>query len=247
MSQLKDAKILVVDDEPTLRGAIRFELEMEGAIVSEAGGGREALDLVKNGAFHLVLSDVRMAEGDGVELLENIKKLDPMTPVVMLITGFADLSAEQAYQKGCAGFVSKPFDPEELTRLVARALKTHPNQWTEKLERVKVTTEVKIEHSSYDNAREENILNISKGGMFIASKGPFPKVGTGLSFVLTWKDNRWSPLEGESIVRWVRPTEQDGKPMGYGVEFYNLSAQTIKSLSEIVDKLKDKVPFIPAA
>jgi CheY-like chemotaxis protein len=247
LSQLKDAKILVVDDEPILRGAIRFELEKEGAIVSEAGGGREALEQVKNGAFHLVLSDLRMAEGDGVELLENIKKLDPMTPVVMLITGFADLNAESAYQKGCAGFVSKPFDPEELVRLVARALKSHPNQWSEKLERLEVSTEVKIDHSSYESASEENILHISKGGMFIASRGPFPKVGTGLSFVLTWKDNRWSPLEGEGIVRWVRPTVQEGKPMGYGVEFYNLNAQSIKLLSEILDQLEDKVPFIPAA
>ncbi len=247
MSQLKDAVILVVDDEPTLREAIRFELEMEGAIVSEAGGGREAFEMIKKSAFDLVLSDVRMPDGDGVELLDNIKKLNAMTPVVMLITGFSDLSSEQAYQKGCAGFVSKPFDPEKLVQLIARALKDHPSQWAEKLDRVRIVEKIKIESESFQKALDEKIFNISKGGMFVPVSGPLPAVGDAISFHFNWSDNRWSPFEGEGIVRWVRAANQAENPRGYGVEFFNLSPETVKHLTEIIEQLKNKIPFIPAS
>lgn len=247
MSQLKGAVILIVDDEPILRGALRFELEMEGAIVTEAGGGREAIQLVKEKSFHLVLSDVRMADGDGIELLDSIKKLNHMTPVVMLITGFSDLTSEQAYEKGCAGFIAKPFDPEDLVRLVSRALKTHQHQWSEKLERVNYSKEVTINCASFEKAIESKILNVSKGGMFVASSGPFPEIGTALNFKFTWEDAQWSPLEGEGMVRWVRKSEQNGNPTGYGVEFYNLNESTISNLTKIIEQLKNKIPFIPAA
>lgn len=247
MNQLKDALILVVDDEKILRGAIRFELEMEGAIVSEASGGREAFDLIKQKEFDLILSDVRMPDGDGVELLDNIKKQNAMTPVVMLITAFVDIKIEQAYQKGCAGIIAKPFDPEVLVKQIARALKTHPNQWAEKLERVKLETDVKIEHSSFPAAIQERIFNISKGGMFVSTQGPFPKVGSGLTFRLTWLDNQFSPFQGEGIVRWIRSEKSNENPTGYGVEFFNLSEETIVNLSEIIKKLKNKIPYIPVA
>lgn len=123
MNLLKDIEILVADDEPILRGAIRFELEMEGAIVSEASSGQEAFKLIKENNFKVVLSDVKMSGGDGVELLDNIKKLDSFKPIVMLITGFSELNSDDALKKGCSGFISKPFDPEELVQQISNALK----------------------------------------------------------------------------------------------------------------------------
>ena len=123
MNLLKDIEILVADDEPILRGAIRFELEMEGAIVSEASSGQEAFKLIKENNFKVVLSDVKMSGVDGVELLDNIKKLDSFKPIVMLITGFSELNSDDALKKGCSGFISKPFDPEELVQQISNALK----------------------------------------------------------------------------------------------------------------------------
>lgn len=246
MSQLKDAHILVVDDEPDLREVIRFELEMEGALVTEAGGGHEALKMVQDNNYHLVLSDIRMAEGDGIELLDNVKKLDPMKPVVMLITGYSDLSPEMAFEKGCAGFISKPFDPEELVRMISRALKSHAEQWSEKIDRISLFTDVKIEHASYAKAVEAKILNISKGGMFVAADHSHPRVGNRIKFHLNWEDEKWSPLIGEGLVRWVRKEPKDGKLPGYGIEFFNLNESTISNLNEIIDHLKNKISYIPS-
>ena len=144
MTRLAGKTILVVDDEVDLRGAIAFELEMEGAQVLQASGGHEALELVKMKSPNLVISDVRMPHGDGVELLDNIKKLNPWMPTVLLITGFADLTPDQAYAKGVAGFISKPFDPDTFLKLVLRSIQSPHSAWREKRLEVNGDLEVSI-------------------------------------------------------------------------------------------------------
>ena len=100
-----DKKILVVDDEPDLREITAFEFEHRGAKVVMASGGHEALSIIMEDQIDLVISDVRMPEGSGEELLNAMveKNLLKNTPIV-LVTGFADLTREQAIDRGALEF-----------------------------------------------------------------------------------------------------------------------------------------------
>jgi len=122
LGNLKQYTILVVDDDEDLRDSIVFDLERKGFSVASASNGREALEIVKNNKIHVVLSDVRMPGGDGVELLENIRQIDPKVPVVILISGFADVVREDMITRGAQQFIDKPFEPLALVGSVFAAL-----------------------------------------------------------------------------------------------------------------------------
>jgi CheY-like chemotaxis protein len=103
------ATVLLVDDEPDVRSVLREVLELGGHTVLEATSGRTALATLAGGArVDLVLSDIRMPDGDGWSLLAEIRRRDPVRPAVVLITGFSDVTAEQARARGAQELVSKP-------------------------------------------------------------------------------------------------------------------------------------------
>ncbi|MFQ6137396.1 MAG: response regulator [Candidatus Hydrothermarchaeales archaeon] len=115
-------RILVADDEPrALQGLSRI-LSNEGYHVTGVGSGREAINKVKVGSFDILLTDVKMPDIDGMEVLERVKKISPKTCVVM-ITGFATIdNAVEAMRKGAKDYIRKPFRPDELINCIKRAL-----------------------------------------------------------------------------------------------------------------------------
>ena len=103
------SNILVVDDEPVLREVLVEELRFEGHQVWEATGGIEGLEIVRNNELDVVISDIRMPKGDGVELLKAIKNINPTKPIVFLITGFTDYQEKVLLDLGAEAVVRKPF------------------------------------------------------------------------------------------------------------------------------------------
>ncbi len=116
-------KILVVDDEPDLREILRDEFELGGAQVTEAVNGVDALKKVEATDFDLVISDIRMPGGDGFTFAKAVKQRNPRRPAVVLITGFADVTAEEAAAVGIEGFFQKPFSLEAFRTDVTKFLK----------------------------------------------------------------------------------------------------------------------------
>jgi len=122
ISLRKDVKILVIDDEKGLRDMLRQELGAEGYSVTSVESGTEALDLLKQSRFDLVISDIKMANMDGLQVLEAIKQVDPGIEVIM-VTGYGTIeSAVAAMKKGAYDFVQKPFTLDEMLNLVEKAL-----------------------------------------------------------------------------------------------------------------------------
>ena len=120
---LKSFKILVVDDEDAIREVISEEFEMAGAKVDQANNGRKAFDMLKAANYDVVFSDVRMPNGDGVELINNIfQKLNPK-PLVYLCTGFSDLSEAEAKKIGVKEVFSKPFNMDFIIGKIAADMK----------------------------------------------------------------------------------------------------------------------------
>ena len=106
--------ILVVEDDPSLREAIGDTLELAGRTYVAVGGGAEALTVLGEQAFSIVVSDVRMMPMDGISLLKEIRLRLPHLPVV-LMTAFAEVDkAVDAMRSGACDFLLKPFEPQAL-------------------------------------------------------------------------------------------------------------------------------------
>lgn len=118
------SRILVVDDEKNIRRVLQALLEGHGHDVDDAGDGDEARALLRrsDGAYDLVLTDLRMPNCDGLELLRWTRESNPDTPVVLLTAhGTVDVAVE-AMREGAFDFITKPFDEAELSGIVDRAL-----------------------------------------------------------------------------------------------------------------------------
>jgi len=116
------SQILVVDDEEQMRAAMEAVLARMGHAVRKCENGREALEAIELSKPDLVISDMRMPEMDGMELLAAIRETNPLLPVVM-ITAYGTIEqAVDVMKAGAFDFVTKPFSAEDLEQIVARAL-----------------------------------------------------------------------------------------------------------------------------
>lgn len=115
-------KILIVDDDDSLRESMVSILESEGYILDVAKSGQEAETKIKNNVYNLVLLDIRLPDINGIELLAKINKYSPKVKKIML-TGFPDTNSAIKSVNGKAdAYLVKPFDPEKLLEIIAENL-----------------------------------------------------------------------------------------------------------------------------
>jgi DNA-binding NtrC family response regulator len=115
-------RVLVIDDEQIVLNSVSRVLVQAGFDVEVTLSGRQGLEWALNKAFHLVITDIRMADMGGMILLKDIKRAKPEVPVV-LMTGYANVqSALQAMKLGAADYVEKPFTPDQLLKAVSLAM-----------------------------------------------------------------------------------------------------------------------------
>jgi two-component system response regulator PilR (NtrC family) len=115
-------RILVVDDEQSMREMLTIMLRKEGYDVVTAANGEAALSLLQNEIFDLVITDVRMGPIDGIAVLRAVKDLSPET-VVIMITAYASTEiAVDAMKMGAYDYITKPFKNEEIRLVIRKAL-----------------------------------------------------------------------------------------------------------------------------
>ncbi len=118
----QDVRILVVDDDKDLADGLVEHLSNLGYSAAAAYSGREGLSRFENGDFQLVITDLKMPDMDGMELLEAVKARDKQA-VVVVITGYGTIeSAVKAIRNGAYDFITKPIKMEELEVIIERAL-----------------------------------------------------------------------------------------------------------------------------
>ncbi len=115
-------RILVVDDEDDLCLLIAMRLEHHGYAVTTETSCRGAIELSSRELFDAVILDLRLEDGDGLELLERIQEQDPELPVIMLTAHGSIEVAVAAMERGAYGFLTKPFHDHELLQKLAHAL-----------------------------------------------------------------------------------------------------------------------------
>ncbi len=117
------ARLLVVDDEPSMLDMLSLLWRAEGYEVETARSVGEARERLAERPVDLVLCDILMPDGNGLELLREIKASDPRVAVIMMTAYTSTKSALEAMKLGAYDYISKPFaDLEELKLLVAKAL-----------------------------------------------------------------------------------------------------------------------------
>lgn len=118
-------KILVVDDDMSLRKMLEAVLTDDGYDVKEADDGQHAIEFVEEQFYDLILMDIRMTRMGGIEALKRIKKLSPGIPVIIM-TAYASVeTAREALKSGAFDYLTKPLDIDELKLIVQRALRHH--------------------------------------------------------------------------------------------------------------------------
>ena len=116
------SKLLIVDDEQGYREVLRTIFEAEGHSVGVATDGRSALNHLKAKKFDLVVSDIRMPDIDGIELLRQARESHPNIGVIMMTAYGTVDHAREAFKLGADDFIQKPFNNEELKVIVKRTL-----------------------------------------------------------------------------------------------------------------------------
>jgi len=113
--------LLVVDDESGILDTLRILLRNEGFEVTTAQGGKAGLEQIRSGTHDIILSDVRMPQVSGLDILNAAREQDPMTPVILMTAQASLQSAISAVNSGAFYYIQKPFSNDELVAILRRA------------------------------------------------------------------------------------------------------------------------------
>ncbi|MGE0173295.1 MAG: response regulator [Oligoflexales bacterium] len=240
-------KILVVDDENLLREIISFDLTRKGYQVLEAGSGDEGLAVVQNQQVDLVISDVRMPSGTGIQLLDNLRAINPERPPFLFMTAFSDLSSEEAFDLGAEMFLRKPVEKDELLKTVEQALVPKPDRWASHPSYIDGSRTMIWESldASLDRAVQTHItIEAGQGGIFVNISEGLPSPLELINFKIGLKGHPLCGVAGTAHVRWIRHTPQDGYLTGLGLEFLGLDESSREIVRGFLGRHKPKA-FIP--
>jgi DNA-binding NtrC family response regulator len=119
----KKLRIMVIDDENIVGKRLKPALEKAGDIVESFEDAKKALERFNEQAFDIVVTDIRMDDIDGIEVLEHVLARSDKTKVI-IITGYATVEvAREALAKGAFDFIAKPFKPNDLRIVIEKAAK----------------------------------------------------------------------------------------------------------------------------
>ncbi|WP_424494877.1 response regulator transcription factor [Salinimicrobium sp. GXAS 041] len=117
-------KILVVEDNPMIVKSLEFKLRQEGYNVLVAIDGRAGLEMMENNDLDLLLTDLMLPFINGIQLIEQTRKKKPELPIIVLSTSKQEDIIIDAFKLGIEDFITKPFNPNELSLRVKRSLRS---------------------------------------------------------------------------------------------------------------------------
>jgi CheY-like chemotaxis protein len=230
---LLNKSLLIVDDEPDLRDIIASELEFLGATVFQAENINAAKEMMKHHRINLIISDIRMPGGTGIDLLNYVKEKNVSEPAVILITGFSDITIEEAFNRGAEALLSKPFLLDDLIN----SIKRYTSPLLERFQEVLPSDKSVYPFSVIDD------VEFGRGGVTLPLE--FEKtqfhVGEVIEFDFDYKNKHFS---GSGVCRWLGPVIKGSTKSLMGLEFLNLKPKTIENLRNIFEN-KNIIPYIP--
>jgi len=158
-------KILIVDDEDKIRHILQIMLEQKGYKTEQASNGEEALKLLKDYHYSMVITDLKMPVMDGMTLLREIKKIDPDYPVIVLTAYGSIESAVEAIKEGALDYIAKPFEEEKILITIERSIR-----FSELIEEKKIHQEELSEFYDFNSiiAESQQMLQVLKQAALVA-------------------------------------------------------------------------------
>jgi two-component system, NtrC family, response regulator AtoC len=154
--------ILIVDDEFSVRDSLYHWFRKDGCRVEAAENATEALRRLQEGAWDIVLLDIKMPGMDGLELQQRIHQIDPSIAVIM-ITAYASVeTAVQALKSGAYDYVTKPIDPDELSHLVSKAMEQRRLSAENQQFREKIDQLCKVDEIVGDSTQMQKVIELAQ-------------------------------------------------------------------------------------
>ena len=199
--------ILLADDDDNLRRVLEFQLSEAGYKILTAADGAQALKIFTNNDFDCVITDLRMPNLSGMELLEKIKTINTETPVIV-ITAFGEVeTAVSAMKAGAFDYINKPFNRDEILLTLERALSFSETKNENRRLREIVKKEFQIENLVGDSPPMQAVLNViervsrSDATVLIAGESGTGKelIAKGIHFSGKRKDKPFVPINCAAI------------------------------------------------
>ena len=235
-------KILVVDDEVELCDTIVSLFSSSGFTAVGVYSATDALTLLDQQDFSIVISDIRMPKHDGFFLLKEIKKRNSIFPKVLFISGH-HIDVESCYSQGIEGFFQKPFNFNEIKRAITRCLLRkkdwlrHPLNGSRGL--------VSKKYYDWDELLASKFVGFGKNGLFISENYQFYKPGHLINFKFRFVSGHPLPkVEGQGIIKWIRRPSENKLPPGIGLEVVHVKKECIDFYLEYIEQL-DTIATIP--
>lgn len=157
-------KVLIVDDETTLRHFLRLHLQEQSYQVTDAADGQTAMKLIDGDNFDLALVDLHLTDMDGLEIMRYLRKVAPDTSVIIL-TGYATVdSAVEALRQGAHDYLTKPCSTTELLASVADGIarkSAQPPPAQQSQSQILGIKDLKLNRSSRQVSRNDQIINLT--------------------------------------------------------------------------------------
>ena len=236
MSSLSGKTILVVEDEFDLREILINELENQHAIVLSAESGREANQIFKTRAVDLVITDIRMAGGSGIELLDQIKTNTPEKTHVVMVTGFSDIPIEEVYDRGAANVFVKPFDLGKFVSAIEKLMTPFENRELSNEKKLPLAKKL-FQFESLQSLEHSERFKLGRNGFFVAKAEGVFRVGDLLDFKLEFLSESELSFEGVAACRWSRFESNEVGPAGAGFEIIEVSKATLNAFKQLSQKM----------
>lgn len=158
---MKDYNILVIDDEAAQRDVLTGYLKKKGYKIFSASSGKEGIEIAKNNSVDIILSDFKMPDLNGIEVLEQVKKINPEISFV-IVTAYGTVeNAVKAMRLGAFDYISKPVDLDELDLMIERIVE-HKNLKSEnQLLKTQLQEKHKISSIVSQSQKMEEVINIA--------------------------------------------------------------------------------------
>lgn len=236
-----EVRILVVDDDQMMLETISELFKVFHFHVDTATSGNQAWELAQKRNYNLVISDIRMPEGDGIELAIRLKQL-PVKPSILFISGFSEIMTEEIYHIGVEGIFAKPFDASAVKRAIQSSLLTLEAKWSRAADQGPLLPLKKIGASLEELQRQKSVL-FGRGGFFFAHNYVLPQKGTQVAFHIEVSTPKPILLSGVGVVRWAQAQEKQDAPAGLGIEILSMPAGQARDYVKTFGQVE---AFIPA-
>ena len=238
MINAKDISILIVDDDPELLESITSLFSIFGFSVDDATGGVPAWEKVQAKKYDIIISDVKMPDMNGLELLKKVRSIDAFNPKVLLISGHTEHPIEDMLELGANGFFSKPFNATAVRDSLTQTLLSPADRWSRPTKKFGAKP-IHKKFDSFSIARSQHDFNFGQSGFFIHLEDGLPLAGDHVDFDIEFKDsNPFRKFTGSGHVAWARHESDGDFKAGVGVQIDYLDDFTLKNFIEWADTNK---------